>query len=59
MNVTPPSMPDDAFFTNIYWNAQLSVPTGALAAYQEAIGLLFIKERDEQYRTEEVPFSYF
>lgn len=38
MNVMPPSMPDDAFFTNIYWNAQLSVPTGTLAAYQEAIG---------------------
>lgn len=36
MNPIPPKMPKDAFFTNIYWNATLSVPTGALTAYQEA-----------------------
>ncbi len=36
MNATPPQMPLDAFFTNTYWNATLSVPTGATTAYQEA-----------------------
>lgn len=36
LNPIPPKMPKDAFFVNIYWNATLSVPTGALTAYQEA-----------------------
>lgn len=36
LNTIPPKMPKDAFFVNIYWNATLSVPTGALTAYQTA-----------------------
>lgn len=36
LNPIPPKMPKDAFFVNIYWNATLSVPTGAMTAYQQA-----------------------